>query len=210
MKTLTKQTLLMIALSAIFSVKAQDIIIKKSGDEISAVILEVGISEIKYKKFETKDTTGTTKASPIYVISKSEVFMIKYENGTKDIFNQSKKEEIKDKIPSESIQDVCQKGKNDASLNYDASGPAGGTGIATILFSPVGLIVAIGTSSTSPSYKTLAKKAPDLKLLRSNSNYKACYKSEAHRMKKRKVWSSFGIGLAVNFAVAYLFFYIPY
>jgi len=60
---------------------AQDVIVLKSGDEISAVVNEIGIDVIKYKKFDNQ--TG-----PIYNVEKSQVFMIKYQNGTKDVFNQ--------------------------------------------------------------------------------------------------------------------------
>ncbi len=79
MKTLTKQTLLIIALSAIFSAKAQDVIIKRTGDEIKAKITELGTETLKYKKWEKQDGAD-------YVIKKSEVLMIRYEDGTKDIF----------------------------------------------------------------------------------------------------------------------------
>ena len=63
----------------ITTLKAQDIIIKENGDEIKAKVIEVGITEIKYKKFDNE--TG-----PVYTILKSELFMIKYENGTKELF----------------------------------------------------------------------------------------------------------------------------
>ena len=59
---------------------AQDIIYKKDGTEIKAKVLEVGIDTIKYKIIETLE-------NPPISISKTEVFMIKYENGTKDIIN---------------------------------------------------------------------------------------------------------------------------
>jgi hypothetical protein len=58
---------------------AQDLIIKKNGDEINGKIQEVGVTEIKYKK------TGNSEG-PLYSVLKSEVFMIKYENGTKEVF----------------------------------------------------------------------------------------------------------------------------
>jgi len=58
---------------------AQDIITKKDGTEIQAKVFEIGTNEVKYTRF------GTT--SPTYTLLKSEIFMIKYENGTKDVFN---------------------------------------------------------------------------------------------------------------------------
>ena len=60
-------------------VRGQDIIVKKNGDEINAKVEQVLDKEIMYRKFE--NLTG-----PIYSIAKADVFMIKYENGSKDVF----------------------------------------------------------------------------------------------------------------------------
>jgi hypothetical protein len=62
------------------SIFGQDIIVKKNGDEIKAKVDQVLDQDIRYRKFE--NLTG-----PVYSVVKSEVFMIKYENGTKDIFS---------------------------------------------------------------------------------------------------------------------------
>lgn len=65
---------------ASISVNAQDVITLKNGDDIQALVQKVGDADIEYKKWDNQ--TG-----PVYVIKKSEVFMIKYRNGTKDVFN---------------------------------------------------------------------------------------------------------------------------
>ncbi len=59
---------------------AQDIIIKMNGDEIKAKVLEVSAIEVKYKRFESQQAAT-------YVLDKSKIFMVKYEDGSKDIFN---------------------------------------------------------------------------------------------------------------------------
>lgn len=59
-----------------------DFIICKNGDEIEAKVLEIGENEIKYKK--CNNTEG-----PTISIRSSEVVMIKYPNGTKDIIKNS-------------------------------------------------------------------------------------------------------------------------
>ena len=64
-----------------FNLSAQDIILNKSGDEIKAKVLEVNIDNIRYKAFENMN-------GPIYTILKAEIFMITYENGSKDIFKE--------------------------------------------------------------------------------------------------------------------------
>lgn len=57
---------------------AQDIIVKKNGEEIRAKVEEVGERSIRYRKF-------TNLTGPVYSISRSEVFVIRYESGAKDI-----------------------------------------------------------------------------------------------------------------------------
>jgi hypothetical protein len=61
-------------------VSAQDIIIFKNGEEIKAKVTEVESIEIKYLKFDNQ-------IGPVYTVNKADVFMIKYENGTKDVFD---------------------------------------------------------------------------------------------------------------------------
>lgn len=59
-----------------------DIIVCKNGDEIEAKVLEIGIKEIKYKKCDNQQ-------GPTISILNSDVVMIKYPNGTKDIIKAS-------------------------------------------------------------------------------------------------------------------------
>ena len=58
---------------------AQDVITLKNGTDINALVQKVGDIEIEYKRFD--NTSG-----PNYTLKKSEILMIRYENGTKDIF----------------------------------------------------------------------------------------------------------------------------
>ena len=57
-----------------------DMIVLKSGNEIEAVVEEVGETTVRYRKCNNK-------SGPFYTISKDKVFMIKYANGSKDVFN---------------------------------------------------------------------------------------------------------------------------
>jgi hypothetical protein len=59
---------------------AQDTIVQTNGSKIVGVVQEVGTTEIKYKKYSTQQT------SPVYDIEKYKVSMIKYADGTKDVF----------------------------------------------------------------------------------------------------------------------------
>ena len=61
---------------------AQDIITLRNGNDIQAVVNEVGVDEVRYKRFDNQ-------SGPSYALKKSEIFMIKYENGTRDVFNET-------------------------------------------------------------------------------------------------------------------------
>jgi hypothetical protein len=74
-----KYTTLILFTIACFFANAQDIIFLKNGDEIKSKVKEVTDSEVKYLKYENLE-------GPIYSILKTQVLMIKYENGNKDIF----------------------------------------------------------------------------------------------------------------------------
>lgn len=58
----------------------QDIIVKTNGDEIKAKVVEIGFDAIKYRTFENPE-------GPVYNIAKTDVFMIKYANGSKDVIS---------------------------------------------------------------------------------------------------------------------------
>lgn len=74
-----KTVLFLICAIASLSVRAQDIITKSNGDEIAAKVLEVTPDNLKYKLWDFMD-------GPTYTILKSEILLVKYENGHKDIF----------------------------------------------------------------------------------------------------------------------------
>jgi hypothetical protein len=59
---------------------SQDIITTRKGDDIKAKVIEIGQQEVKYKKFENQE-------GPTYSIYKSEIMLIRYANGSKDIFS---------------------------------------------------------------------------------------------------------------------------
>jgi len=62
------------------TLSAQDIITLKNGEEIKAKVTAVNPNDVQYRKFNDKD-------GPLYTKYKSEIFMIKYANGSKDVFS---------------------------------------------------------------------------------------------------------------------------
>ena len=77
---------------------AYDIILLRNGNEIKAKVTEITLSEIKYKAFEYLE-------GPTRVVEKSDVFLIIYENGTREVFNtttETKTSNTKNRVVTES------------------------------------------------------------------------------------------------------------
>lgn len=62
--------------------KAQDTLYLKNGEFIVGKVLEVNPTEVKYKKAQIMD-------GPIYVSYKSDIALIQYKNGFKEVFTPS-------------------------------------------------------------------------------------------------------------------------
>lgn len=80
---------------------AQDIIVKKNGEEVKSKIIEITNSEIKFKDFDFQD-------GPTRNISVNEVFMIIYENGKRETFNNE--ETVSEKSSSTQVSSKKYKG----------------------------------------------------------------------------------------------------
>lgn len=184
----TKSILLFILSLSFSSISAQDVIINNTGDEIQAKVLEITSSEIKYKRYDNLD-------GPTITIAKSEVLLIKYENGTKEVFQNQANGNSSTSVQT-AKEDLRMKGMRDAERYYTGQNSgAGWTAAATILTTPViGLIPAAAVSSAEPSDRNL--NYPDAKLME-NYEYSQAYKEQAHKTKKKKVWTSYGIGSGV-------------
>ncbi|MBP6304040.1 MAG: hypothetical protein KBB37_12830 [Bacteroidia bacterium] len=178
------------ALVSIFTITiafSQDIITKKSGEDIQAKVLEVTTTEIKYKKFDNQN-------GPTFIILKSDVLMIRYENGTKDIFNEDKKNESVSS--TQSSGDLFIQGQKDALRFYKGYKGAGtGTLIAGLVSPLVGLIPAIACSSTEP--KEINLNYPNADLMKKSDYYNG-YTQKAKKIKQGKVWTNWGIAFGVN------------
>lgn len=88
-----------IILAAIFvlfsiAVNAQDFMHFSNGEVLRVKVTEVGTSEIRYKKFDNLN-------GPDYVVNKSEVQMIKYQNGQIDVLSGRSEEGRVNVVPAE-------------------------------------------------------------------------------------------------------------
>lgn len=167
-----------------FSGFSQDLITKKNNEDIKAKVIEVSVTDVSYKKFETPE-------GPIYRVPKSEILMIRYADGSKDVFSDL------------STDNMGSKGKEDARANYHGKNSgAGWTAATVIVTSPVlGLIPAIVCSSSEPQEDNLNVRKPELM---KNDSYNQAYLAEAHKIKKGKVWKNYGIASGVWVAIILL------
>ena len=172
--------------SFFFIAKAQDRVTLKTGEEKNVKIVEVGINEVKYKK---------TIDGPLYVLKKSDIFMITYADSTKDLFGTEKNTPVINTPPSVTHTDY-EKGVRDAEIFYSPSGATTGTFLTTIFGTALlGLIPAIACSSTPPKHYNLDIPLDRITL---SNEYNLGYIDKASQIKKRKVWKVWGIGLGIN------------
>ena len=76
-----KILLALVLLASALTVSAQDVIVKKDGSTILSKVIEIGTTEVKYKKWNNQN-------GPNYTIAKSDVQAINYENGEKETFGE--------------------------------------------------------------------------------------------------------------------------
>lgn len=70
-----------------------DVLFFKDGSEVRAKVTEVNVTDVKYKRCDNQD-------GPSYVTKKSDLFMIKYANGTREVIKTEP--EVKNTAPSAS------------------------------------------------------------------------------------------------------------
>lgn len=171
--------------------KSQDVITKKTGEDITTKVVEITLNEVKYKKWDNQE-------GPLISISKSDILMIRYQNGTKDLFNNETLPATANLGESENYK----LGQKDAMQYYKGyKGASNGTLATGLLLSPLlGLIPAIATTTQSPEDINL--HYPDSNKMK-NSDYYNGYTKKSFQIKKQKVWTNWGVTFGLSFA-AYL------
>lgn len=77
---------LVFALALIGTCHAQDLITKRDGTDIKAKILEVSPDEIKYKNWDNLE-------GPTFIVYTSDILLVRYSNGTNQVYNTQKRAE---------------------------------------------------------------------------------------------------------------------
>jgi hypothetical protein len=206
MGTIRQILLIGVVMVSFLTIKAQDIIQTKSGDTLNVKVLEVYPYEVKFKKNSNMD-------GPIYVLTKDEVAIIIYKNGTFDslknyqptntvapssLLNNAQAQTKSNNPPPTMNQLMSQKlylkARTDAINNYDTYHGAGTACFfaSALSFGVLGLIVAPICESSIPSDRNLGLGYTSLT---KNPEYHKYYMQEAMRIKSRKVWGNVGNGV---------------
>ncbi|WP_426493479.1 hypothetical protein [Hymenobacter sp. 102] len=62
--------------------RAQDLLTKTTGEEVQVKVLEITPAEVRYKRTDNPE-------GPLFILRRTDVFMIRYANGTKELLNGS-------------------------------------------------------------------------------------------------------------------------
>lgn len=169
---------------------AQDTLMKINGRKIAVEVQEVKSFEVLYK-------TPDRPEQSVKSISRSQVANIRYADGRADTFFVMDKKGMRAHVSLKMTDSMYQFGKRDARIYYTRfQGAATGTFLTTFPGSPaLGLITALSTSLTAPKEHNL--EMPN-SVLAANADYHTGYKKTAWSVKRKKVWTSWGIGVGVT------------
>ena len=165
---------------------AQDVILKINGEEIPAKVLEITLEAIRYK------LPADSLSGPTRQVARSEVFMIRYANGTKELFSENLPENqavAEQQLPS-SPQQMYLRGQDEARRFYRGNGALWGSAASSVLF-PYGLAGAVVIGAVPPRPALGRVSDPHLLL---DPNFVRGYQKQAHRRKVGKVAIGAGIG----------------
>jgi len=180
-----KNLLLIIVFACSSSIiRAQDTLTMRSGENVIVKIIEVGSSEVKYKKV-------TNLNGPIFSTLKTDLILIRYENGSKDDFSNINIESPK------SDENQFNQGYNDATKYYKSYKLAGTAVFFTSAFPIYGWFLGVSPSLLLSSATPLDENLdyPDLNLMK-NEQYARGYKTQAKNIKRKKIIRNYISGLA--------------
>ena len=175
-------------------IHAKDTLSMRSGENILVKVIEVGATEVKFKKLDNLN-------GPIFSILKSDLLMIRYENGTKEDFSSVEKIEEN----NFSRIDAADRGKMDAQEFYNGYKDAGTVALISsipLITIPLSLPFSIAASLTIPTDKNL--NYPNISLME-NEKYANSYRKEAKKIKSQKIWKNLKIGLGIGGVGASIF-----
>jgi hypothetical protein len=169
---------------------AQDIILKTNGQELHGLVLEISLDSVYW--IPTDAVQGLQQG-----IAKSDVFMIKFANGTKEVFSESLPDNQALTQATISQEELYRLGQRDASVYYKGNGAMWGSAASSMVAFPFGLVgsIAIGASPA----QIQQNRVSDVNLL-TEQEYIRGYSEQANRKKRGKALAGVGIGVGVQLA----------
>jgi len=201
---------------------SQDIIPLHDSTRIEAKLISITPQEVRYKEFSYQD-------GPTIVLQRSEVYKVRYPNGQERIIHLSKNTPVAANPDAEYVAPTVtgtpkltprdpdyyqnrtpeeraimfEAGEQEAHDFYTGSATKLGVGIATFVGGGVGGILVGSIAFITP---------PDIDLhpvsnpaLRRDPDFRNGYQQEAHRKKRGKVASGFGLGMGTLVALIAVF-----
>jgi hypothetical protein len=189
MKNILKPALMLCLLLSCAIAKGQDIIIKKSGEEIIGKIIRVDRDTVHYRHFS--DASG-----PAFFVLRQEVAQLRMATavelpGAPQPVGQATTAIPAVAQPAGNAGEMMIRGRHDAMLYYKGKGVFWGTAGATVLHPLAGLVGGVVMASIPPN---AYESNPNFQLL-SDPVYAEAYKKQAHRRKVGKAAAGFGAGM---------------
>ncbi|SIT88398.1 hypothetical protein [Pontibacter indicus] len=186
---------------------SQDLIVKKSGEELIGKIVKVGEDTIHYRML-------SEEKGPLRFVLRGDVASMQFATQPSSQQRQlSQLPQTTDEYASNTTavpatagtprtytqEELMYQGRHDALLYYKGQGPLWGTAGATFLFPPVGLVTGIVTAAVPPSVDNMFH--PNYQLMK-EPVYRDAFKKQAHKRKVGKAAAGFGIGFGSLIALA--------
>jgi hypothetical protein len=189
MKTILAIAVLCTCFSVGFS---QDYLLLHNGTEIKVTVVEITTEQVRYKQW------GDTSENVRFIL-KQEVKSINYADGSQSaLSNIADTSTDISNVPRNTTTEnnMYRTGAADAQRFYKRYKAAGRGTLAVSFFGGVfGLVPAIACSSSPPKLSNLSVLNPKLM---ENYYYARGYEDTALRIKSRKVWKNFGVGLGMT------------
>ncbi|NVO83650.1 hypothetical protein [Hymenobacter terrestris] len=172
---------------------ATDVIVRINGDELPARVLGVTPQVVRYLPLPATDAPPI--APDTLQLAVADVFMIRYANGTRGLFQSAKgfAAEVSSLVGLSATQ-RHELGRQDSRRYYrPAKGVFWGTFASTAAAGPAGLVVGSAVALSPPSHLSLQAPAP---VLLQDPNYYNGYQQQAKSRKAGKAFLGVGLGAA--------------
>ena len=174
------------------NIMAQDTMTLLNREVILCKVKTINRSDVDY-------VLWTSRSGPVYGVAKSMIHKIQYETGGDLVLNPMHSEEKKSATRDSAVQGTYMQGVEDARKHYFGYGPARtvsvGMGFLALFTSGLSALPSALMSVKTPDKQRLG--LPDEALFDNNKSYRDGYLYEAKKIKSKKIWTSYGVGVGL-------------